>query len=390
MPSGRGCSRSSWLAAGQGDGVLQDRLGLAHLRAERVHRLPLARGPPPVRGLRAGAAGRAVRPPARARGAREPRAADPAQGLVRDRQAAADGGVRDPGPAGEAAASRSTRRPRRATSARRWSIRPTQGAPGGRASRCAEKPVSARAADRWTARRFVIDRPRAVVGRSQPLRLRARGPERVAPALRAAAARRGLVRRRPRVDQRHRRQRPARRRAPAGAGRRDRRPGHRACASTSTDWIERPSVRSDRGPAQVRLPRRALPVPAVGGAQRAARPRPPGDRLVRRRTSARRTTRGRTPAGWWSSAAAGLRAARRSGSDPGSTSGAPRANEISIEDTFASGRHARLYDREGVVYIEDMSSTNGTYVNGRRLGAQQVLRPSDRIRIGDTEFRFEQ
>jgi hypothetical protein len=29
-------------------------------------------------------------------------------------------------------------------------------------------------------------------------------------------------------------------------------------------------------------------------------------------------------------------------------------------------------------------------VNGRRLGAQQILRPRDRIRIGDTEFRFEQ
>ena len=50
-----------------------------------------------VRGLRAGARWTSCRPPARARGAREPRAADPAQGLVRDRPAAADGGVRDPG-----------------------------------------------------------------------------------------------------------------------------------------------------------------------------------------------------------------------------------------------------------------------------------------------------
>ena len=42
-------------------------------------------------------AGRAVGTPARARGAREPGAADPAEGLVRDRQAAADGRVRHPG-----------------------------------------------------------------------------------------------------------------------------------------------------------------------------------------------------------------------------------------------------------------------------------------------------
>ncbi len=87
---------------------------------------------------------------------------------------------------------------------------------------------------------------------------------------------------------------------------------------------------------------------------------------------------------------AGLSSGAEYGVGPGLGIGRAGANDICIEDTFASSRHARLYDREGVVYIEDMNSTNGTYVNGRRLGAQQVLRPSDRIRIGDTEFRFEQ
>ena len=51
------------------------------------------------------------------------------------------------------------------------------------------------------------------------------------------------------------------------------------------------------------------------------------------------------------------------------------ASEITIEDTYASGRHARLYDRDGHVYIEDMNSTNGTYVNGAGVSAQQLLRP---------------
>ena len=87
---------------------------------------------------------------------------------------------------------------------------------------------------------------------------------------------------------------------------------------------------------------------------------------------------------------AGLAAGGEYGVGPGLAIGRAAANEIRIEDSFASGRHARLYDRDGVVFIEDMNSTNGTYVNGRRLGAQQALRPSDRIRIGDTEFRFEQ
>lgn len=86
----------------------------------------------------------------------------------------------------------------------------------------------------------------------------------------------------------------------------------------------------------------------------------------------------------------GLAAGGEYGVGPGLAIGRAAANEIRIDDSFASSRHARLYDREGVVFIEDMNSTNGTYVNGRRLGAQQALRPSDRIRIGDTEFRFEQ
>jgi FHA domain-containing protein len=87
---------------------------------------------------------------------------------------------------------------------------------------------------------------------------------------------------------------------------------------------------------------------------------------------------------------AGLASGAEYGVGPGLGIGRASSNDISIEDTFASSRHARLYDRDGVVYIEDMNSTNGTYVNGRRLGAQQALRAADKIRIGDTEFRFEQ
>jgi hypothetical protein len=67
----------------------------------------------------------------------------------------------------------------------------------------------------------------------------------------------------------------------------------------------------------------------------------------------------------------------------------PRA-EIEIEDTFASGNHARIYENGGYFYIEDMNSTNGTYVNGQRVAARELLRPDDRIRIGGTEFRYSQ
>ena len=73
----------------------------------------------------------------------------------------------------------------------------------------------------------------------------------------------------------------------------------------------------------------------------------------------------------------------------GITIGRAAGSEIQIEDTYASGRHARIFDRDGTVYVEDMNSTNGTYVNGRRVGVQERLQPDDRIRIGDTEFRYE-
>jgi len=64
--------------------------------------------------------------------------------------------------------------------------------------------------------------------------------------------------------------------------------------------------------------------------------------------------------------------------------------EIRLDDPFASAHHARI-SREGhVVVIEDLGSTNGTYLNEEPLSGPQPLYPGDRIRIGDSEFSFEQ
>ncbi len=64
--------------------------------------------------------------------------------------------------------------------------------------------------------------------------------------------------------------------------------------------------------------------------------------------------------------------------------------EIRLEDPFASSRHARI-SREGhVVVIEDLGSTNGTYLNEEPLSGPQPLHPGDHIRIGDCEFSYEQ
>jgi hypothetical protein len=63
--------------------------------------------------------------------------------------------------------------------------------------------------------------------------------------------------------------------------------------------------------------------------------------------------------------------------------------EIHLEDPFASTRHARLYRQGGVVVIEDLGSTNGTYLNEELLEGPRPLHPGDRIRIGDSTFTFE-
>jgi hypothetical protein len=62
--------------------------------------------------------------------------------------------------------------------------------------------------------------------------------------------------------------------------------------------------------------------------------------------------------------------------------------EIRLDDPFASSRHARI-SREGhVLVIEDLGSTNGTYLNEDPLNGPQPLHYGDRIRIGDSEFSY--
>ncbi len=63
--------------------------------------------------------------------------------------------------------------------------------------------------------------------------------------------------------------------------------------------------------------------------------------------------------------------------------------EIRLEDPFASSRHARIYEQGNILVIEDLRSTNGTYLNEELLESPRPLHPGDRVRIGDSEFTFE-
>src|SRR3954454_12936389 len=76
--------------------------------------------------------------------------------------------------------------------------------------------------------------------------------------------------------------------------------------------------------------------------------------------------------------------------DGGVTLGRAAGADIRVDDPFASSSHARVFPRGRFVYIEDMGSTNGTYLNGRQLERPQQLSASDSIRIGDTEYRYQE
>ena len=72
------------------------------------------------------------------------------------------------------------------------------------------------------------------------------------------------------------------------------------------------------------------------------------------------------------------------------TVGRGAQNDVSIEgDEFASARHVRIEPRRDGVWVSDVGSTNGTYVNGERIDRPRKLERGDVVRVGETELRFD-
>lgn len=66
-------------------------------------------------------------------------------------------------------------------------------------------------------------------------------------------------------------------------------------------------------------------------------------------------------------------------------------NHVVLQDDLASRNHAMMQRSEqGLFYLTDLGSSNGTFVNGARVSAPVILRPGDRIAIGNHEFSFHQ
>ena len=58
--------------------------------------------------------------------------------------------------------------------------------------------------------------------------------------------------------------------------------------------------------------------------------------------------------------------------------------QITLDDSYVSQLHARVFVREGVLYVEDLGSTNGTYLNTRKVSAAVPMQQGDKLKIGST------
>ncbi len=73
------------------------------------------------------------------------------------------------------------------------------------------------------------------------------------------------------------------------------------------------------------------------------------------------------------------------------TIGRDQENSISLDDVLVSRKHAVIQKIKDEFFIEDLGSTNGTFLNGEAVPAGKYMRlaPQDKIRIGRTELSLQ-
>ncbi len=124
---------------------------------------------------------------------------------------------------------------------------------------------------------------------------------------------------------------------------------------------------------------RTVPAPGQPAAQELESPPPPPKKAKRQRGEPRifSITQG-NQAGQSAELAAGVIMIGR-GADC----------QLILDDDYVSTRHARVVGGDNGVYVEDLGSTNGTYVNGQRITAPTTITLSDTVRIGKTILKLE-
>lgn len=62
---------------------------------------------------------------------------------------------------------------------------------------------------------------------------------------------------------------------------------------------------------------------------------------------------------------------------------------VNVDDTFVSQIHARVFARDGQYLVEDLGSTNGTYLNRKKVSGPMVMQRGDRLQIGNTVLEMQ-
>ena len=70
------------------------------------------------------------------------------------------------------------------------------------------------------------------------------------------------------------------------------------------------------------------------------------------------------------------------------TIGRSDGNSIALCDQHVSGNHAKIIVRNDSLFIEDLNSTNGTYLNGNKINGKMKLTNKDEIKIGTSVFKI--
>jgi len=76
--------------------------------------------------------------------------------------------------------------------------------------------------------------------------------------------------------------------------------------------------------------------------------------------------------------------------ESGLSIGRAASNALAVDDAFMSHMHARILRRGPFFYVEDLGSTNGTFVNDQRITGDAQLRVHDELRLGETMLRYEE
>nr|MBA2438058.1 FHA domain-containing protein [Acidimicrobiia bacterium] len=58
--------------------------------------------------------------------------------------------------------------------------------------------------------------------------------------------------------------------------------------------------------------------------------------------------------------------------------------QVTLDDNYVSQLHARIFTRDGMLFVEDLGSTNGTYLNTRRVSGPEAMKRGDQLKIGST------